>query len=784
MAPHSPTARRCIELAAASAPAMLDRAFGEAVTGLQEEEQQATSVTRRQELADAWMELLQRRREWSARYPALLRAAMEAEPVAATAPAPLAGRPTLALVDEDTLAQSLDASRLKQLLAPRLEQPLSELDGLMSSALGLEVVHTGRNPLRPDVFIEALAAVMHPTARPQWPALWMRHLATPLGAELEKLYRQALDVLRDAKLQAASYRVLPSAPSPSSAPAPLSSTNVSTHRNPNDPAPGGEVTPLSTTSSGGSAGLALGGASWADLSRYGLDNELFQHFLFARSQPSKQGLAPAYYAEVDQQLAALETATAEEAPFDPQLAAQHRTLPPVERPHRPVDTATPLDSAVWGRWSRASERSLVRARLKKEASQVGQALGLEVVRKLVDQVGHDPRLLAPVREAVVALEPALLRLALVEPRFFGDEGHAGRRLVERVAERSFKYNDEFAADFRTFFSELRPIFQALNETEVSSDAPFAEALRYLEERWSELDDAEAQGQQVAVDALHFAEVREAEAAKIAWTLSQRPDLEGVPAVVQDFLYGPWALVMAHARLTAGKGQMDPGGWNGVISDLLWSAKTDQTLRDPGRLFSTVPGMLEQLRGGLGLLEQDVAENDTFFQALEKLHRPVLKLRAKSRQGSAAPPVVELDPTLLSTERQKPQRPDRDPYMARSELRAAGFDEGASGPVPLEPQRPAGAVTPATPSLDSLQQGCWVDLKSRGEWRRAQLTWVSSRGTLFMFVSNGGRPHSMTRRTLERLLAERQLRPVEGGAVVQRAIDALSHGSQRREPLAA
>jgi hypothetical protein len=46
-------------------------------------------------------------------------------------------------------------------------------------------------------------------------------------------------------------------------------------------------------------------------------------------------------------------------------------------------------------------------RLKKEATHVGQVLGLEVVRKLVNEVAQDPRLLVPVREAIVALEPSL-----------------------------------------------------------------------------------------------------------------------------------------------------------------------------------------------------------------------------------------------------------------------------------------------------------------------------------------------------------------------------------------
>ena len=69
---------------------------------------------------------------------------------------------------------------------------------------------------------------------------------------------------------------------------------------------------------------------------------------------------------------------------------------------------------------------------------LGQVLGLEVVRKLVNQVAQDPRLLVPVRESIVALEPSLLRLAMVDPRFFSEETHPGRRLMERVAQRSFK----------------------------------------------------------------------------------------------------------------------------------------------------------------------------------------------------------------------------------------------------------------------------------------------------------------------------------------------------------
>ncbi|HVE53671.1 MAG TPA: DUF1631 family protein, partial [Ramlibacter sp.] len=540
----------------------------------------------------------------------------------------------------------------------------------------------------------------------------------------------------------------------------------------------GGAASLGNSSAGG--GTSLGGASWADLSGYQLGDELFQNFLFSRAQPSTQALAPAYYARVDAQVAAVQAGAESYEPYDAHEIQQQRTLAPVERPPRPVGTTRELDDAVWGRWAQARERSLHRSRLKKEARQVGQVLGLEVVRKLVDQVARDPRLLAPVRESIVAVEPALLRLALATPRFFSQEDHAGRRLVERVAERSFRYNDEFSSEFQEFFSGVHSAFQGLNEQEVQDDRPFAQVLRKLEERWSAEDAVEDRGRKIAVDAIHFAEAREAEAAQIAWSLSQRSDLEGVPAVVQDFLYGPWSLVIAHARLTEPNNKLDPGGWTSVVTDLLWSVKPEQTLRDPARLFTTVPGMLDRLRKGMNLLGQDQAENDTFFNALEQLHSPVLKLRARSRRASHGPEAMpQVDAALLSTERQQPRAPGGDPWLSAKELHAAGFEEDQpSAPAPLggeEGELDVSAV------IAGLHQGSWVDLFARGRWRRANLTWASSRATLFMFVSNGGQPHSMTRRTLERLLRERLLRPVETGAVVPRAIEALSQSAAPHVP---
>ena len=73
----------------------------------------------------------------------------------------------------------------------------------------------------------------------------------------------------------------------------------------------------------------------------------------------------------------------------------------------------------------------------------------------------------------------------------------------------------------------------------------------------------------------------------------------------------------------------------------------------------------------------------------------------------------------------------------------------------------------------LAPGSLVDLYSHSQWRRAKLVWASGKGSLFMFQSEAGRPHSMTRRSLQRLVRERLVRPVDGEAVVPRALQKIT-----------
>jgi hypothetical protein len=389
----------------------------------------------------------------------------------------------------------------------------------------------------------------------------MRHMVDPLGAELASLYETCTKLLSRSGVQPAGYRI--SGPAPlgpregrASAPAPMPAPLQAAR-------PDSGVVPLRAP-----ARSAM--SSWMELATQAIGGPAFREFLFGGASHAQQPLAPAFYQKVDEELAQLE-ARWDEAPPDPQAAREYQHLPVVDRPARAVGTDSPLSRDTWGNFGAPRQRSLVRTRLRKQAKEVGQVLGLDLVRQLLDQVAQDPRLLAPVREAMVALEPSLSRLAMHSPRFFAEQDNAARKLLESVAQRSFKYNDEFATEFRDFFEGVTRCFNSLNRFDALRDAaPFEQAHAQLGRIWSKQDSQEEDHRREVMAAVEFAEERQSEADRIAWELSQRTDLEGAPAVVQDFLFGPWSLVIAHARLKATGGEMDPGGYIRVIADLLWS----------------------------------------------------------------------------------------------------------------------------------------------------------------------------------------------------------------------
>lgn len=863
------------------ASSMIDRSLEAALAALEEAERRASSVALRLQLADAVAGLGKYRSAMRAGYAAKVDDAIGEALRTANAQAALPGRSAaapendfeLTLVEDEDVARFVEASRLQQTALPVVEQELSQLDSLMSSALGLPVVRADLNPLRPDVLCTALLALLDELPEPtEVRSHWVRHLARPFAQELKRLYEAVARQLQEQGVEEARYRLKLTEGSISSTGKAKDGTRQAAGRSGHGEGAG----------AGGAPGEKPGRPGRAASRRAlfprmedlagpmpGVSQALMRDFLYRPQWVSEhdEPLPAVYYEAVQQQAAqalAAPAASFDEAAYARQRA-RDRALAAVDRPARAVDVAMPLAPKLWGEQASPEARTRTLMELKGQAKKISQALGLDAVRTLVGQVASDERVLAPVREAFVAMEPALLRMAMSDPRFFGDDHHPARRLMEAVAQRSFKYNDEFSEEFEQFMQPVREAVRELNARPQASVKAFSDRLEAFQSRWQAEDQQEEAAREAGLRSMHFAQERQALADKVAREFSLRSDLEGVPAIVADFLYRDWSLVIAHAQLTDTRGQLDPGGYLAVVTDLLWSVRSEAALKDPARLFEVVPHVVQTLRRGLKMLGKDPAESEAFFQALMRYHHPVLRLRRlRSVRDAQATGLTRLEGESSSffpleaepvsepvpLERPSPRTADQ-PWLGRHELAAAGFEEGVdtsaaplteassvSGHVPIKPlaegaqqdfqptepqqrhgeqppaQQPAVSPTPSVPApadaaavvpqaqemaappehrpvsardedseesslarvraaLERLRKGDWVDLRVHGQWRRAKLDWVSENGSLFMFVSRGGRPHSMTRRTCEKLLRNRHLRPVDASDVVDKALRRLA-----------
>jgi hypothetical protein len=393
-----------------------------------------------------------------------------------------------------------------------------------------------------------------------------------------------------------------------------------------------------------------------------------------------------------------------------------------------------------------------REALRQEARRPAQALGLEVVHLMVDNLATDARLLPAVREVVRDLEPPLLRLALVDPRFFSDREHPARQLLQQLTQRSLAWASPEEPGFAAFMDGLQQATEALLDARATGPETFEIALSALQEAWEEAQPRGRRNRERAVRALVWAEQRNLLAERIGRQILERPDVAGAPREAVAFLTGPWAQVMAHARLGDGTGDEDPGGFGWVVQIVLWSVQPALASRVVGQHRTLV----KRIDQGLASIDYLPGDTDRWQNLLSALRDLALSTASGSFLRVAEPEAA----------------PDKvDTWLAPIEMHESGF-------VP-DSKIPLGSTISEPDTLPSqeLAIGAFVDLMSDG-WERWQLTWASPHGLLFMFTHASGATRSMTRRKLQSMLSHGTLRLVSAHPVVEGALDAVARAAWR------
>ncbi len=700
----------------------------------------------------------------------------------ASAVAPPLDMNQLELMDEGQVEERVALARVQQSVVLASEAQLAELDTLVCSAMGLHVVRPACNPLRPEAYVNALNDTLE-ICRVAAPMRldWLVIMGGILGTELRGMYQGFSRRLLDAGVTPAGYGVVSGG---------NRGLGGAGH------APNGE--PVASADRREPTASLVGYEGRKSVRRVDADEAFLTleklHGLLSGGQErpgaDAQAAFAAQFAEVFERGVA--TNARPPADFDATVPAALEALKDMQQVDRVV-----LDWTQGGVARQAQAASVVgpNGPLMTTGASSGQgrnkdvvrALSLEVVKLMVENMACDRRLLPPIQQLIRRLEPALAQLSLADPRLFTDKQHPARTLVEAIAQHSLAYASERTTGFSDFLVQVERGVAPLLVGVVDSGELFAFALNGLQRSWKQAAQANMRGQEKAVKALEHAEQRNVLAEKIARQISNHSDAAKVPVVVTEFLCGPWAQVVAQARIAGGAGTGAADKYQALISALLWSAHPGLTHRNSAKLTQLVPLLLSTLREGLDTIHYPSLKTSAFFESLMGLHQMAFRANQKQPDAPAVVPSVaavggagplalpdEANPWLVPEEAQASNLMD---LMDIAEPAAATIDRETvlvKAPSVTAPDDQAGAM----PALSELPLGTWVELRVNAQWIRTQLTWASPHGTLFLFTSVFGTTQSMTRRSGEKLVAAGNLRIISGTPMVDGALDAVAQQALR------
>jgi hypothetical protein len=699
----------------------------------------------------------------------------------------------LELMDEVQVLTSVTLARTQQVALLAAEASLTELNTLICTTLGLGAVNPERNPLRPQIYVHALRGLVEKTQLP--PAIqldWLGAMSVTLGQELRAMYGQLSQALRAQGVVAAGYAVTQTHAGPGigrGVAQDLGDKQVGhhhvAHSLPNPGAGAGRIPqyvhpiprehhapPFVNEISGKDATLLT-----LDKLRRLLAGELDEP---TQLSPKEQ-FARRFAQEFERDSAPAEE---RETDFDATVPAALEALTEMKQvdavvqrlQRRRAQGASPI---------RDNDQSIdaVRTSLRHQAKGVGQALSLEVITMMVDNIAQDARLLPPVQELIRRLEPALLQLALLDPRLFTNKQHPARLLVQEVAQNSLAYLSVHAYGFAEYVHGVGETIAPLIEEPVESAEPFERALGQLQIAWQRAAQAGDRSRAAAMLALQNAEARNVLAEKIGAEIVAHPDAAAVPELVTNFLCGPWAQVVAQSRIAGPSGAAAAEKYQALISAMLWSTHPELSRKNTPKLTRLVPRLLMTLREGLETIHYPVTRTSAFLEALMGLHQLAFRSAPKVQAVQVAAP-----PTAIAINRSKLLE-DGNPWVAPEEARASNFMDLPDAPGELlavtpNQSTPHSGADLSTPNsgpevrISDLPLGSWVELRVNEQWTRTQLSWASPHGTLFLFTGVAGATQSMTRRSADRLAASGQLRVISSQPVVDGALNAVAQVAMR------
>lgn len=400
------------------------------------------------------------------------------------------------------------------------------------------------------------------------------------------------------------------------------------------------------------------------------------------------------------------------------------------------------------------------------------AMTLDIVSMLFDQIFDDPKVPAGVKALVGRLQIPMLKIAIADKTVFSRKDHPARVMLDIIGDFAGRLPSDFGKD-HPMHPKLDAVLHELLESFDDKVESFAAANEKLKALAAEEDAREKKEIDVAAREVEKREKLALARNAAQEAIKERFDEEKVPRPVLDFLLKHW---VKHLLVTHLQGGIASDGWKSAVDTmdmLIWSVhpKTDPLQRK--KLASSVPTLLKNLTKGMQAAGVEDTARTAFFAELMKLHTAVLKTGgdiiddAKQAAKEARPKPGTKEAILAAMEKPaepaKAEVPDFEaPIAVRIgnevvEVEKTDELDFTEAPAPVAAAAPAAAsgkpaAAGAKPAVarepqkevklpSKLKEGVWVGIRGKdpeAPRQPAKLLYVSPLRSRFLFADKSGK----------------------------------------------
>lgn len=364
------------------------------------------------------------------------------------------------------------------------------------------------------------------------------------------------------------------------------------------------------------------------------------------------------------------------------------------------------------------------------------AVSLDIVAELFDQIFNDPSIANGMKGLVARLQTTVLKAAMSNQRFFSDRSHPARRFLDSISIIAVRWGKVVNAD-DPFFVKLLELVNKVQATYDGDLGVFNAANAELDTFLAQREEIEEQQDRELAAAVHARE-EEIRLTRAAQKRAQRAANQCIerllgPTVtreIEEFLRSYWRDVV--------QGRIWQFGENGAPTEealetavaLIWTVMPKHDPGEQKRHAARLPGLLKKLNTGFDEIGAAPDERKTFMDKLIDLQ--LVALRAEKQKIPAAKAKSASTPT-----------PEEKPHVRRTAPTLQVSHATKTGVRVQDISLPSSDELDATSRPDradlrrvrQLVRGDWVDFITAGQSRRERLTWINPSRTMFLFTNS-------------------------------------------------